>query len=260
MKCRLIPGLCVLLLIAGCGTETGNSPVTMRVAVGSSATPLMDDLLGAYDRVAPHVSFEITHGNAETLQGALAGGAVDWGLTTYLPPGSDLWSAPVGTDALIIVVHPQNPLHEITLGQLRAIYQGRVATWAESETSIVVVSREPGSAARGVFDEQVMSNLPTTPNARLATSSSAVIDIVAQQPDAIGYVSLAYLDSRVQALALDGVTSTPDSIVSGRYPLTSAVTFTALEQPTGPAEDLLTWLLSDDGQAVVAQRYTPLAR
>lgn len=235
----------------------------MSIAITSSTTPLVDDLLNEYDRVAPYVTFEISHGNAQTLQDTIAEGTVDWGMVTFLPVDSDLWSAPVGTDALALIVHPDNPVSALTRDQLNAIFRGRVLTWDEvggTAQPVVVVSREPGSAVREAFDELVMNGLPVTSGARLAISSEAVLNIVAQEPHAIGYLSLALVDARVRPLAIDDVPPTQETASQGRYPLTTTIRFAASAEPDGPAGDFLRWVLSDEGQAIVAQRYTPLVR
>jgi phosphate transport system substrate-binding protein len=220
----------------------------MRVVVSSSSAPLADDLLGEYDRIAPRVALEIARGNAQTLCEAVSSGQADWGLVTYLAVDSDLWSAPIGTDALALVVNPDNPLTGLTRDQVRAIYQGHILTWAAlggAADPILLVSREPDSAARGAFDELVMGGLPTSSAARLATSSEAALAIVAQEPAAIGYVSLALVNERVRTLAIDEVRPSQE---------------TARDGPEGPAGDFLRWVLSDEGQAVVGQRYAPLVR
>jgi phosphate transport system substrate-binding protein len=249
--------------LAGCGVLGNREPVVMRVAITSSTAPLMDDVLGAYQRVAPNVSFDITRGNAETVISALNGGSADWGLVTSLPAESDLWSAPVGTDTLAVVAHTDSPVAGLTQAQIRAIYQGHTLNWEElsgPDLPVVIVGRESGSAARGAFDELVMGGLLTTPAARLATNGEAVLAYVGQEPGAIGYVSLALVDSRVRSLAIDGVPPSQAAAREGSYPLTSTLRFVARAEPDGPASGFLAWLLSDEGQSVVAQRYAPLVR
>lgn len=251
------------LLVAGCAALQTRQPASMSIAITSSTTLLADDLLSEYDRVAPHVSFEISRGNAETLQSAIATGSTDWGLVTYLPVDSDLWAAPVGTDALALIVHPNNPLSSLTHDEVRAIFQGRTLLWDEvggAEQPITVVSRESGSAVRGAFDELVMNDLPTISAARLATSSDAALSIVAQEVNAIGYVSLALIDYRVRALAIDDTRPSQETAREGSYPLTTTIRFVAPSEPDGPAGDFLRWVLSDDGQAVVGMHYAPLVR
>ena len=223
----------------------------------------MDDLLRAYNRVEPGVSFEITQGNGETVQLVVMAESSDWGLLTHLPSDSELWSAAVGTDALAVVVHARNPLTDLPLSDVRAIYQGRIRNWNElggPDMAITVVSREEGSSARGTFDDVVMSDLPTTPGARLATSSQTVIAFVLEEPGAIGYVSLALLEAPLHAVRIDGVQATQETAQSGRYALTGVIRFVAREEPQGAARELLRWLLSEDGQAVVGERYAGLVR
>ena len=94
----------------------------------------------------------------------------------------------------------------------------------------------------------------------MATTSEAVLTFVSQEPGAIGYLSLTLVDTRVRPLAINDVSPSQETVASGRYPLTSVIRFVARDEPDGPAGDFLTWLLGDEGQAVVAQRYTPLAR
>lgn len=261
MSRRLAFTLLVIGLSA-CGNNASTNPVTMRVAVTASSAPLMDDLVIAYGQVAPQTNFERLEGNLETADQRLVDGSADWALVTHLPANSDLWSAPVGTDALAVVVHPANPVGELTRNDLRAIFRGVIHGWAEvggEERPILVVTREAGSGARDAFAELVLGGTPVTPTARLATAPEAALNAVGQQPGAIGYVSLALIDARVRPLAIDGIAPTDDSVRSGQYPLVTTIRFIALEEPQGPVAVFLAWLRSGEGQTVVAKDYVPLS-
>src|SRR5262249_38879458 len=110
-------------------------------------------------------------------------------VSNHLPSASPLWGAPIGQDGIAIIVHPDNPATGLSIQQLREIYQGRITNWKEvggADIEISVVSREDGSGTRAEFEQAVMGDRRTTPNAQVTSSSAAMVQSVAAQPGSIG--------------------------------------------------------------------------
>lgn len=125
---------------------------------------------------------------------------------------------------------------------------------------IAVVSREDGSGTRGAFIELTgvqgkdaagskVDN--TTDEAMIANSTSAVMTTVAQNPYAIGYISLGSLNDTVKALAVGGVAATADNVKNGSYKISRPFNIVKSQKAGEPADDFIKYIMSAQGQALV---------
>lgn len=253
--------------LVGCSSRplpavTPTAPVeSLRVYTTTAVYPLMADLTRAYSELHPMQRFDIRQGNYQVLLTQLQAGEITHFMSNHLSAASGLWAAPVGVDGLAIVVNPDVRITGVTLGELRAIYQGRITNWQDlggARAEIVVLSRESGSGTRAEFDRMVMGYRQTTSNAMLATSSLHMMMQVAQTPGSIGYVSMGYVDAPARVLAVDGVLPTPQTVLNHRYPLRATLFVVGLGEPEGAYRAWLGWVQGLSGQAVVSGRYAPL--
>lgn len=131
----------------------------------------------------------------------------------------------------------------------------------DTEREITVLSREDGSGTRSAFvelfgvkreDESGKSYDATTPEAIITNNTSVMISTVAQDKYAIGYISLGALGGSVKALAIDGVQPTTANIESGLYPVLRPFNIVTKDVPSAAAQDFIGFILSADGQRVVA--------
>lgn len=130
-----------------------------------------------------------------------------------------------------------------------------------------VISREAGSGTRGAFIELVgvQERLPngyktdrTTIEAMIANKTDVVMASVASNPYAIGYISLGSLNERVKALSIDGIEPTQENIANGLYKIARPFNIATKEEPTGVIKDFIDFILSIEGQAIVADNYIPV--
>jgi phosphate transport system substrate-binding protein len=139
------------------------------------------------------------------------------------------------------------------------------AAWAEP---ITVVSREDGSGTRGAFvelfgvlDKDKKDN--TTDAAEIVNSTSVVVTSVVGDERAIGYISLGSLNDTVKALRVDGAEATVANVEGGKYkiarPFLIATNTKAKKPLSAAAKDFIDFILSADGQKVIASRcYIPV--
>ena len=95
--------------------------------------------------------------------------------------------------------------------------------------------------------------VPVAADALVQDSNGAVREIVADDPDAVGYISFGLVDERVHPLALDGVAPSESSIRLGTYPVTRRFLFLTRREPAGRVEELIDYVLSPEGQQVLVQ-------
>ena len=203
----ILLSLTLIIPLAACGPTavTPPTPITLRIAGSTSMLPLLSDLTAAYTEEYPHVHFAVEGGGSHVGLERLEGGEIDLAACSWLPsPEKDTPQPYVATsvawDGIALIVHPDNPLDELTLLQVRDIYAGWRLDWQEvggRAGDIIVISREDGSGTRAVFERRVMGEQPVTLTAIVMPSSAAVVSYVARHATAIGYVSMAYVNGQV---------------------------------------------------------------
>lgn len=174
----------------------------------------------------------------------------------------------IAIDALVIVVHPSNPIAQLSYEDLRRIYLGEVRNWKElggKDMVIVVVSRDSSSGTYGTFKELVLENREVTAGALFQSSNGAVATTVASTPGAIGYVGLGYLQPGLKALPLamtaagPFVTASVETALSLEYPLARPLFMITNGYPQGAVAQVIRFALSDEGQKLVLEAgYAPI--
>lgn len=266
---RLLLALALLVGLAGCSRlETPKVTPTqtrLRVAADTAALPLMQALTAAYTAQNPNVTFTVQSGNAETCSDAIYNRQADIAVVSLLParvPGRAApWVADLAIDAVVVIVHPANPLETLSITELRSIYAGVNNRWSDLGVvglgDIEVAVREDGDGTRAAFDAQVMGNTRLTLSAIVLPTMDVMMNLVALQANGIGYVPSARITSTVtpavKVLGLNGYLPSPAAIASGDYPLTRILNLIALSEPQGELRKFAAWALGAEGQAIVRQ-------
>jgi phosphate transport system substrate-binding protein len=174
----------------------------------------------------------------------------------------------VALDGLAVVVHPANPLSQLTMDQLAAIFSGSVRNWREiggSDLPIVVLSREVNSGTHVYFKEHVLrrnqkeSQVEFAANALMLPSSQAIADEVAQNPGAVGYYGMGYISPREKALAIAKDAASPfvqptiENVISQAYPISRPLLMVTRGEPKGLVSRFLDFVLSSEGQKIVVK-------
>ncbi len=165
---------------------------------------------------------------------------------------------PVGTviarDGIAVIVHPSNPVKELSLEQLKAIYTGKITKWSEvggKAKPIVAISRDVASGTFEVFKKLVLKGGKTKEDALMLASNKAIVTAVIGASDAIGYIGIGYLSSDVKSLIVEGVTPTNETVVSGEYKIARPLYMYTNGEPKGLAKELIDFILSEKGQEIV---------
>jgi phosphate transport system substrate-binding protein len=176
----------------------------------------------------------------------------------------------IAYDALAVVVNPSNPVSQLTREQLEGIFTGKITNWKEvggPDMKIVAYSRETSSGTYEFFKEHVLNKKNFASTALLMPATGAIIQSVSQTKGAIGYVGLAYLESKVKALnvSYDGgktfITPTVDNAISKTYPITRPLYYYYLVSSEKSVLPFVNFVLSAEGQKIVQdQGYVPLKK
>jgi hypothetical protein len=259
---------CYFLLLASCQAREAAPPppVTMpaetavvRLGVVSSATTLADLAAEAYE--ADGVFLEFVPGNQVALLADLAAGRLDGLLLHHIPSGNENWFNPVAVDGLVVVVHPDNPLSSLTLGEVQALFNGRITNWSSlggPDRPVELVSRESGAGTRTLLNQRVLAEQRLDINATIASSDEELLTAVTSNPQAIGYTMMGNGSiAAVKLLAIDEIPPTRNEVGSQRYPLTVPLYFLhgSPDEPQGDLRHFLAWLQSPEGQQVIGAVY-----
>ena len=176
-------------------------------------------------------------------------GAANIGMASrfLLPNEKDLYPVMIAKDAIAIIVHPTNPVSNLSLLQVSKIFSGKIRNWKEvggNSHPIVLVTREEGSGTREAFQKFVMKKEEISLEALVQDSNGAIRQVVSSDPNAIGYISLGLVNDKVKALKISGVEPDHAHIENGKYTLVRPFLFVFNGKPEGEAKAFLEFVLS----------------
>ncbi|OOB80273.1 MAG: hypothetical protein BEN19_05815 [Epulopiscium sp. Nuni2H_MBin003] len=253
-------------------SNTTSSGTEKIIVVGSTtvAAP-MEKLEEAYEQIA-NVDIEIQGvGSSAGIQAA-ANGTANIGMASREIKESEkelgLEEIVIAKDSIAIVVHPSNPVDDLTIEQVKDIYEGTITNWSEvggENQPILVICREDGSGTRGAFEEIIglemdiegvtVSSVVQT--AVIQEGNGAVKATTAAQENGIGFVSLGYIDDTISAIKINGVEPTVETTLAGDYKISRPLLLVTSGDQGAAVDDFIEYILSD-GQEIVAETYIPV--
>jgi len=169
----------------------------------------------------------------------------------------------VAYDMVIPVVHPSNPVKNLTSDQLKGIYDGSIKNWKEvggKNANIVVVSRESSSGTFEIWNEHILKKTDVRKDSLLQASNGAVVSAVAGNPKAIGYVGFGYLSKSIKAASINGIDATIENGKSGKFPVSRKLYMYVDENKLSKeSKEFIAFILGDKGQKIVKEEgFIPL--
>lgn len=179
----------------------------------------------------------------------------------------DIEETIVAYDALAVIVHPSNPVKQLTRKQLEDIFRGKITNWKQvggEDRKIVVYSRETSSGTYEFFKESVLKNKNYMPGSLSMPATGAIIQSVSQTKGAIGYVGLAYVSPRIKTLSVsyDGKPYAEPSVENATnktYPIVRPLYYYYNARNKGDVAPLMDFILSTEGQDIIKKSgYIPV--
>ena len=203
------------------------APAALSGTVATDGSTSMEKVIGALGEAFMEANSGVNFTYNPTGSGsgitAVSEGRCDIGLSSRALKDSEVASGLVGTvlayDGIAMIVNPANTVEDLDIETIAKIYTGKITNWAEvggADAEIVLVGREAGSGTRSGFEE-LTETVDKCKYRQELTSTGDVITAVAQNPDAIGYASLASVKDSVKALKVAGVTPTEETVKDGTY-------------------------------------------
>ncbi|UCG26395.1 MAG: phosphate ABC transporter substrate-binding protein [Chloroflexota bacterium] len=270
-----------VLAACGSGDGDGDDGGPVRAIQNKGSDTLVNIALAwaeTYRDVEPGVDIAVTGGGSGTGIAALINGTVDIANASRPMKDNEIEDARangvepvehvVAIDALAVILHPDNPVSQLTIQQLSDIFTGRITNWQElggNDAPIIVVSRETNSGTHVYFLEEVVRRGEKensdifAPQTLLMPSSVGITSEIRRNPNAIGYDGLGYVDpehEKILAVAQDSampfILPSAESASDGTYPLSRDLFMYSAGEPDGALADYLAWILSPEGQQIVA--------
>ena len=228
---KIITILCAVVmalsLFAGCGQKANDNGTTTGGTVSTDGSTSMEKVIGALGESFMEANSGTTFtynptGSGSGIQ-AVSEGRCDIGLSSRAlkddEKASGLKETTLALDGIAIIVNPQNPVKDLSLEQIAKIYTGEITNWKDvggEDAEIVRIGREAGSGTRDGF-ESITDTKDACQYRQELTSTGDVITTVSQNPNAIGYASLAAIKDSVKALTVNGVAPTEATVKDGTY-------------------------------------------
>lgn len=280
---RFLTILTVPLVLLACGGD-GTQRTVIQNKGSDTLVNVAQAWAEAYGAVDPSVAVAVSGGGSGTGISSMINGTVDIANSSRAmrdeekeaarAQGHDPIEFIVGYDALAIFLHHDNPLSEIRIAQLAAIYgeDGEITRWDQlgvtvpgcDSGEIILVSRQNNSGTYAYFQEAVLGEDELRLGTRDMHGSKDVVDLVENTPCAIGYSGLAYANEHVKMPCVQFqqgpcVTPSVETAIDGTYPIARPLFMYTSGEPVGGIKAYMDWILSTEGQCIILDMgYAPV--
>ncbi len=248
--------ICSLFSLALLFTACGKGRTSVTVAGSTAFQPFAEKLAEQYMEKNQNISITVQGGGSAVGIQSTNAGAAQIGMADLvrLPDeAKDLTPTVVAKDGIAIVVNPKNKVENLTTGQIRDIFNGKISNWNEvggEDAAITIVSREAGSGTRSSF-EQIIGSIKLKSDALIQDSNGTIRETVANDINAVGYLSHGLLNEKIKALKVDGTECKSETIISGNYKLVRPIFLLVKGKLQGEVKNFIDYILSEEGQKTI---------
>ena len=225
----MVVAVLLVAALTGCGTTNTDTPKDNGQVSGTVSTDgstSMEKVIGFLSEayMNKNSAVKVTYNPTGSGSGikAVQAGSCDIGLASRdLKPeeATDLNGTVVAIDGIAMIVNKENPVKDLTIEQIAALYKGEITNWSEVgglDAPVVLIGREAASGTRDGFESITDTEDACKYNQEL-TSTGDVVQTVSSNPNAIGYASLASVKDTVKLISVEGVTPSTKTIQDGSY-------------------------------------------
>lgn len=250
-------------VFSGCGKKTDGSGAESKLTISGSTSvgAVMEPLVEEYKKTLDKdMDIEVQQvGSSSGIKNTIDGTS-EIGMTSRDLKGdeksADLVETKIALDAISIITNSKNKVDNLSKDQVKDIFTGKITNWKEvggEDRPIVVVSREDGSGTREGF-ESMLGYGPEelVKDALISDGSGNIKTTVSNNINAIGYISLGYVDNSVKGMSIDGVEANIENVKSHKYSIARAFLLIHKDgKLTDDGEAFIDYILSEEGQKVV---------
>ena len=142
----------------------------------------------------------------------------------------------IANDGIAIIVHPSNPVNNLSAEDAMNIFLGEIKNWSEvggNDAPILVQTRETGSGTLATLEEMLLAREPVVQTATPHASAALIKQAVARDANAIGFDSIGFVDSTVKALSINNIAATSDTVKRGSYLMGRGLIVVTNGEPSG---------------------------
>ena len=244
-----------LLLLA---TACGKSKQSITVAGSTAFQPFAEKLADQFMQINTDININIQGGGSAVGIQSAQSGAAQIGMADLIElpaEAKSLSTVIVARDGIAVIINLSNKVNNLTFPQIRDIYNGKIKNWKNvggDNHPITVISREAGSGTRSSF-EGIIKDINLSDEAIIQDSNGTVRETVSNDANTIGYISHGLVNDKIKAISVNGVSSSTDEILKGKYSLVRPIFFMTKEAPAGKIKDFIDYILSEQGQETIKQ-------
>ena len=247
----------IMLIFAGLTASTASGQ-DIRIVGADTLILLGQRWSQGFHLKQPNISIQVQGGGAANGLKTLAAGRAQIVQSEKNLPGAQEIRIPIGIQGIAVYVNRSNPINELTLAQLRAIYVGEITNWKElggPNQRILLYAGDSNTDTDAYFQEAVLRNAEPYPYVGL-NSAKELVDQISNHAEAIGYSSV-YPNNRTKVLRIkaaeigSAVEATIETIRQRQYPISRYIYWYLSSKPTGKVKAFCEWALSNEGQLVV---------
>ena len=247
---------------------TASTVFAENLVIKGSTTvlPIAQKCVEAYMQENPEVKISLSGGGSSNGIKALLDDSTDIATASRFIKSKEIKIAgkkgvypvpfAVAYDSIIPIVHPSNNLTNISTARLKAIYMGKIRNFKEiggPDLKIVVCSRDTSSGTYETWEKKVMHKKRVTPRAQVMASNGAIVQAVANNKHAIGYIGIGYVAPLVKTLSVNGIAGSEKTTLDGSFPISRPLFMFTNGWPQGRTLDFINYVLNPEkGQNQVA--------
>ncbi|OFW55507.1 MAG: hypothetical protein A2V52_01815 [Actinobacteria bacterium RBG_19FT_COMBO_54_7] len=261
--------LAILILIAavtacsGCSVRRSG---VIRVAGSTTVLPLAQEGANRFMDMGGGKNVLVQGGGSSVGISQLSAGIIDIANSSReLKPEEDngrIVDNRIALDVIVLVVNRGVQVANLSSQQVKDIFTGAVTNWSQVEgqdAPVIAVVRDQASGTREMFDEIALDKEESASSAIECNSNGIVRETVGNTPNAIGYVSLGYVNATIKAIDYDGVAPEEQNAKDNTYPLSRYLHMFTSDTPRPVTREFIEFVLSPDFQnEVVTQEYIPV--
>ena len=249
-------GVAVVVVIILAMSFTSNSS-TINIVGSTSVQPTAEKLVEVYKESHPDSNINVQGGGSSVGIKSAQDGSAEIGTSSKELDDNEKQGLEVyelGNDGIVIAVHPENSVSDLSTEELKGIFSGEITNWDEvggNDGEINLITREEGSGTLDAFKSIVMGDSELKNDAIVQSSTEAVKQSVSQDPNAIGFVSFAHMSDDVKAISVNGIIPSEETIADNSYELQRPFLFMTHGEPTGEVKEFIDWVMSEEGSKVL---------
>lgn len=273
-RCQFFVGLTLAAALAAAGGARAQEGGSIQIEGSTTVGPIADAFAEVFQKMHKGISVTVKKTGSGDGAAALVDGRCDIATMSRFMKAKEFKKAVengkmpvahvVAMDGVCVVVHPSNPVKEMTSEQVRMIYKGEITNWKDlggADMKIVIISRDTSSGTYETFHKLVMKKEKMAAGVEYVNSNPQAHARVKTTAGAVGYVGLGFVDRDVRALKIDGVMPNRRTIAKGVYPVSRPLFMFTNGYPKlgSRVHAFVTFHLGERGQEIIeAKGFVPV--